>query len=313
MLPSSAPDPLQNLLTTDRPIAPLTTWGVGGKAKVFAEPANEADLRAIVGYFASTGGDYRVLGGGSNVLVADGVLEDPILYLGALRERAILHEGAEIFVECGAGTALREIFALSVREGWGGLEHLAGIPGSLGGAIMGNAGTQEGAIGDAIHTVTTVEPDASTRTWQKGDIAWKYRETSLSAAEGRIVSRAVLRLTRSTRENVLQTASAVAHKRQQQPIAAKTAGCVFKNPPGDAAGRLLDAAGCKGLRAGDAAVSETHANFIENYGSSTASDILNLAYICRRKVEEAFGIKLAFEIKTIGIPRNMENDTEWPR
>jgi UDP-N-acetylmuramate dehydrogenase len=194
---------------------------------------------------------------------------------------------------------------MTLREGWSGLEFAAGIPGTVGGAVMGNAGTPRGEICSSIHSVRASNCEGIVSDLGEGAIEWGYRKCSLSDEKPIVVSSVMFRLRRSTRESVIEEAARAANDRRNQPSGRMTAGCVFRNPPGDSAGRLLELAGCKGMKVGGAAVSEVHANFIENFGGATASDFASLAQRCREKVIERFGIRLRFEITTLGV--SLEN------
>jgi UDP-N-acetylmuramate dehydrogenase len=147
-----------------------------------------------------------------------------------------------------------------------------------------------------------MEEDGSVMDWAGQEIEWTYRCCPLFALKKRLVRKVTFRLRIGDKNEVAKAMKVVMEARKSQPVMSRTAGCVFKNPSGDSAGRLLDASGCKGMSVGGARVSEAHANFIENDGNCTAEDILSLAIECRRKVEEVFGASLDFEIKTIGIP-----------
>jgi UDP-N-acetylmuramate dehydrogenase len=194
---------------------------------------------------------------------------------------------------------LKRLFALALDEGWSGIEFLAGIPGTVGGALTGNAGTKRGAVGWSVARVRTIEPGGATVDWGKDEIEWGYRASSLSHGAG-VIAGAVFSLKQSRREFVLELAKIAVAERKSQPCGVKTAGCVFKNPEGDNAGRLLDRAGCKGLSVGGATVSRKHANFFENAAGAAARDMIDLARLCAKMVRDAFGVELEFEIKTMG-------------
>jgi UDP-N-acetylmuramate dehydrogenase len=212
----------------------------------------------------------------------------------------------DVLIVCGAGVDLRKIFALTIREGWSGLEFAAGIPGTVGGALMGNAGTRYGDIASAVRSARVVKADGTAENLNKDEINWGYRRSSLSEGEPLVISRVELALRESVREEVISSARLAIASRSLQPAGVRTAGCVFKNPPGERAGKLLDEAGCKGLSSGGARVSPVHANFIENCAGATAADIVKLAIECRQRVFERFGISLQFEIRSFGFRRVYE-------
>lgn len=307
MLPLSVPERLADVVTDGRRLAPFTTWGVGGTPRLLITPRCKEDIANAAKWFAGEDVKFDVLGGGSNVLIADGELSIALLHTQELSSMNVSIQGPDVFIKCGAGVALRSVFSLALRSGWSGLEFAVGIPGTVGGAIFGNAGTLAGDMRSVVFEVETVERDGSFRKWRAGEIAWEYRKCGLAGTEGRILSEATLKLVVSSRESLMRTIELAVSGRRTQPKGVKTAGCVFKNPPEDSAGRLLDAGGCKQLSLGGARVSPLHANFIENHANCTADDILSLALLCRKRVFERFGIMLEFEIKFIGIPAERLN------
>lgn len=295
----SSLDALKDFCFTDRPLAQLTTWGVGGVTKCLIAPRDKHELAAAVKTLSNEGEDWQTLGGGSNVLICDGVVNIPLIHTARLDNVTVMAKPEGIFIDCGSGVPLKNIFALALRKGWSGVEPLAGIPGTVGGALIGNAGTLGGSVSDAIYRVSMIESDGSETEKNASDIEWGYRSSSL-ASDKNVVSGAIFRLERSTKEKVLEKSKVAVEERKSQPIMAKTAGCIFKNPPGYSAGKLLDDAGCKGITVGGVKVSERHANFFENFADCSARDIVELAKLCIKKVEDMFGVTLKFEIKTIG-------------
>jgi UDP-N-acetylmuramate dehydrogenase len=265
------------------------------------------DLASAVRWTRDNVSNFYVLGGGSNVLVGDGVIDTPVVLTAGMSGISVKTSGDEVFLECLAGTCLKDVISLSVKNGWSGLECAAGIPGTVGGAVIGNAGTATGCVGSAVESLTTIEEDGSAKEWDGSAIKWAYRYCPLFVSAKRIVMSARFRLASRGRHEVAETIKSVMSGRKSQPAASRTTGCVFKNPAGDSAGRLLDVSGCKGMSVGGARVSEAHANFIENEGNCTAADIMALALLCRKNVENMFGISLDFEIKTIGMPEVFAN------
>jgi UDP-N-acetylmuramate dehydrogenase len=264
-------------------------------------PFTKADLTAVMKWIGDCGMDFYVLGGGSNVLITDEVLETPVVLTTGMTGISVRRENGVVFLDCAAGTPLKEVLSLCVKNGWSGLEFAAGIPGTVGGAIAGNAGAANWFIGSAVESVTSVERGGAVVKWSAGEITWGYRKCSLFGDGGRVAQSVSFMLRESERGKVARSVKEAMESRKTQPAASRTAGCVFRNPPLDSAGRLLDAAGCKGMKMGGAKVSEAHANFIENVGECTAHDILSLALTCKKMVRDAFGTSLCFEIKTIGI------------
>lgn len=296
---------MQSHALRDCGLASFTTWNVGGTAEWLLLPEREEDLVWIARKFCGERVPFEILAGGSNVLIADGLIRTPIVHTVSVKGMNVSVEGKEVYLECDAGVNLKDLFNLSMREGWSGLEFAVGIPGTLGGALMGNAGTSSGSISSIVASVKTVELDGTVRLRRAEDLVWGYRESAVSSGSARIISQVVLRLCVSDRATVLGKARRAAFGRAKQPRCAKTAGCVFKNTESQSAGELLDMAGCKGLSVGGAVVSPIHANFIENRGGCKASDIVKLILTCRRRVEEMFGVRLQLEIKTIGFPEDV--------
>ncbi|MDR1508801.1 MAG: UDP-N-acetylmuramate dehydrogenase [Synergistaceae bacterium] len=282
-------------------LSPYTTWNVGGVSKILFTPFKRADLIAVMKWIGDNGMNFYLLGGGSNVLITDDVLETPVVLTTGMTGISARLESGVVFLDCLAGTSLKEVLSLSVKNGWSGLEFAAGIPGTVGGATAGNAGAVRGSIGSVVESVTAVERDGSVVKWNASEITWDYRSCSLFEKTDRVAHSVTFRLHRSELGKVAYSVKAAMEDRKTQPSVSRTAGCVFRNPSGDSAGRLLDAAGCKGMRVGGARVSASHANFIENIGECTARDILSLALACKKMVQDAFGTLLRFEIKTIGI------------
>jgi UDP-N-acetylmuramate dehydrogenase len=297
-----APDLPGSFIRHGVSLAPFTTWGVGGIAETLFTPQCRDDLLRAVEWARDNAGDFYVLGGGSNVLIADGLLETPVILTTGMSGITVRNSGDAVYMDCLAGTCLKNVISLSVKNGWSGLECLSGIPGTVGGAVAGNAGTATGAIGPEVENLLAVEKDGSTIEWAGREIAWSYRHCPLFGSEKRVAMSVTFKMRVADRQGVAEAAKRVMEMRKSQPFASRTAGCVFKNPPSGSAGRLLDASGCKGMSVGGARVSDSHANFIENDGNCTAGDIMALAALCRKKVQNAFGTSLDFEIKTMGFP-----------
>lgn len=303
----------------DRDIAlgPMTAYGVGGTARWLARPASVEELIALVELCRISAVPIYPLGKGANLLVSDDGVDGLVLRLDAAafqdidwpsRNERIAHGSA--IVRAGAGADMHRLVRESVRRGLGGLEVLAGIPGSLGGIVRMNAGGRWGQIADVVRRVTVVEPGRGLRVLEPAEVGFAYRRTELGEA---IVCGVELALTwddpQALRERMLAIWSA---KKAAQPFAEHSAGCVFKNPPraemngavpesarerSASAGALIDRAGLKGLRVGGASVSTQHGNFIVAEPSATAADIMTLIGRVRRAVAERFGVELELEIK----------------
>lgn len=284
----------------DVPLAPLVTWGVGGIARIMFAPRIEEELVKAVSWVYANGADFFVLGGGSNVLISDAAFEIPVINTAVMSAISVRECGDRVYMDCLAGTPMKDVLAMSLKNGLSGLECAAGIPGTVGGAAAGNAGSASGSIGSSVESIVTIEPDGSRAKWSGREIKWGYRSCSLFDGEKRIAQTVTFRMTPSSKDEVARLVAETMSGRKFQPVSSRTAGCVFKNPRGKSAGKLLDMSGCKGISVGGARVSESHANFIENH-SGSALDILSLALLCRKKVLEKFGTYLDFEVKMAGI------------
>ena len=252
-------------------LSSLTTLGVGGEAELWTVE-NEAELAA------ATREPYRVLGAGSNLLVADGGVGERVVKLG----RSFSDLGAFTVpdVWLGAATPLPGLVRRAADAGWSGLEGLLGVPAVLGGAVAMNAGTRFGELADTLREVEVFVEGEPQRLPAEA-LGLSYRHSELPP--GAIITRVRLALAPSSPERVRAKLTQVDAARKGQPKV-KSAGCAFKNPPGDSAGRLIDAAGLKGLRVGQAKVSDEHGNFIVNLGGATATDVLALLEQLRAQV-----------------------------
>jgi len=257
-----------------------------------------ASLHEVVRRLGGEGVPFRILGGGTNVLVADGPLREAVV--STMRLRGIRWGGGkapEVRVE--AGVYLQGLVELAARRGLGGLEVLGGIPGTVGGAVFGNAGGRHGCIGDLVERVRVADRDGVLRWLDRDAIRPRYRETDL---EGRVVLEIVLRVTASGPARVRPRLEAILRERRGlQPGCNGSMGCFFKNPAERGpAGMLIDRAGCKGARVGDVWVSRRHANFLVNGGRGTASDFLTLARRVRAAVARRFAVRLQPEVRIWG-------------
>ncbi len=277
-----------------------TTWGVGGPADRFLTPHHLYEAREFIRCCCGEGMDFFVLGGGSNVLVSDRGFRGAVLHTPGLdrMEVACVSGGVEIVAEC--GLSLRKVFSIAHENGWSGLEFAVAIPGTVGGTLNGNAGSRMGSIGECVEWIEALDVKGVSHRIGRREMDWDYRRCGVDTDTFVFLERCCLKLACSTREEVRRRVSEAAKLRSEQPYAERSAGCVFKNPPGQSAGYLLDQAGCKGLCVGDACVSGRHANFIVNRGNARADDIWNLARLCRERVLRHAGIELEYEVRLIG-------------
>lgn len=286
-------------LLENEPLGPKTTMRVGGAARYYAEPANEADLSALLRETHRRELPLLLLGRGSNLLVPDEGVHALVIRL-AGREWQRFDARPDGRVEAGAGLRLKELCGLAAARGLRGFEFLEGIPGTLGGALRMNAGAMGGWMFDLVEAVRLALRDGTVRTLRRHELHVVYRdcrELGEAVALGallRPVSAGV-----PTAEIQAQIASFQARRAATQPRD-PSAGCMFKNPPNDSAGRLIDALGLKGERVGDAEVSPVHANFIVNRGRATAADVIALMRRVRERVKAAHGIELEPEVLLYG-------------
>lgn len=288
------------IVRKDEDLAAHTTWAVGGAAEAYCNPRNGETLSLLLKMRSDQEFPLWILGGGSNVLVPDEGVKGVVLHTREL-DSMEFRQGRNGCVECivEAGVPLSRWLGESLRRGLSGNEFLVGIPGTMGGALMGNAGSRDRYVGELVQWVETIESDGSRVRREAEEITWSYRFCSLSDAL-RVIHRCGMCLRTENMDTIQHNRLYYEDLKKRQPLHAKTAGCVFKNPPGKHAGELLDDAGCKGIRSGDAIVSLCHANFIENRGNAKAADIIALIEECRRRVFHAFGILLEPEVRLLG-------------
>jgi UDP-N-acetylmuramate dehydrogenase len=284
-------------LRTGFRLAPLTTFRIGGPASLYLEPVAEADLVAASAAVRETGVPVVVLGKGSNVLIADGGIRGLVLRLGR-PYRWAARDGE--LVTAGAAMPLPALSNVALTHELTGLEWGVAIPGSVGGAVRMNAGAHDGEMAEVVSSVDVFDLVAgSPRRVPTPEMGFSYRRSSLGP--GAVVIGATVRLTAADREEVrARMDEAREWRRRTQPLAEPNCGSVFKNPPGDHAARLIDAAGGKGLRVGGAAVSEKHANFIVTSTGASARDVLDLIGSVQELVAARSGIRLEPEVHLVG-------------
>ncbi len=285
----------------DYPLKELNTWKVGGSCSKYVAPSSVHDAIRDVLSAVNREEKLYVLGGGSNILVSDEDISAVVLHtklFNGIKVKNITSDDT-IQVDIEPGYSVKNLLADAINNGWGGLEFLTGIPGTVGGALWGNAGACGEGFGPLVKLIETIDRYGNVRVWTGENIEWRYR-TCPFGGDTVLITRCVLILHRSQQKTIFSRIKHFAEAKKGQPIGRKTAGCVFKNPQGLSAGRLLDEAGCKKLRVGGAIVSRFHANFIENDGSATSQDIFDLCETCRNRVFSQHGVKLDYEIKFFG-------------
>jgi UDP-N-acetylenolpyruvoylglucosamine reductase len=282
----------------EEPLAPKTTLRVGGAARVYAEPATVADLRALLQAAAAAVIPVLMLGRGSNLIVPDAGVDGLVLAL-AHPGWARFEPRADGRVWVGAGLRLKNLCGLATSAGLAGCEFLEGIPGTVGGALRMNAGAMGGWMFDLVDEVELMALDGEVRTLRRAEMHVDYRHCA--ELHHAIALGALLRPpAQAEGEAIARQLDTYRRKRQESQPREPSAGCIFKNPPGASAGRLIDESGLKGERVGAAEVSAVHANFIINRGGATGADVLALVRQIRRRVREAKGVDLEPEVLLYG-------------
>ena len=298
-LASRLADRVRGTVHADYPLSGLTTYRVGGPALVYLEPADVDDLRALGEVLADENGvPVLVLGRGSNLVISDDGFPGVVIRLG-MSFSWIRQEGSS-GMAAGASTPLPMVANWAARRGLSGVEFAIAIPGSVGGGVQMNAGAHGGEIVDTLASVTVLDLDAVAVTERPAaSLGMTYRHSNLTDRE--VVLEASFEL-RVDEEGAVRARmeSYRKHRAETQPGALQNAGSTFKNPPGDSAGRLVEAAGLKGHRVGKVSVSELHANFFIAEDGATAQDVFDLVHEVRRLVSERMGVELQPEVRFVG-------------
>ncbi|HEY0738966.1 MAG TPA: UDP-N-acetylmuramate dehydrogenase [Herpetosiphonaceae bacterium] len=296
---------LHNLtLLENEPLARYTSWRIGGPARYFASAASADDLRDLMQWAAAESLPVFILGGGTNILVADGGYPGLVIRNRATQHRIEEHgDDLRLWIESGAPTAgtARRLSA----QGYGGLVWAEGLPGTIGGAVFGNAGCYGD---DMAHDLIRawVLRDGNVEEWSAVQFEYGYRTSALKRLIGQgeaipdVILAAEIRLHRDDPARLAAEMAAIAESRKSKTPSGSSCGSVFKNPEGTTSGKLLDQAGLKGTRVGNAIVSEKHANYIVNLGGATAGDVLRLTEVMRERVLAEFGIELELEVQVVG-------------
>jgi UDP-N-acetylmuramate dehydrogenase len=291
---------LGDLARRDVPLGPLTTYRVGGPAALFVEAADPGDLGAVAAAVAATGLPTLVVGKGSNLLVADAGFPGIAVVLGE-SFAAVRVEGTA--VHAGGAAALPVVARRTVRAGLTGFEWAVGVPGSIGGAVRMNAGGHGSDMAASLVAARVVDlASGADATVAAADLDLGYRRSNVAPSQ--VVVEATVALTAGDREAGERTLSEIVTWRRANQPGGQNAGSVFTNPPGESAGRLIDAAGCKGLRVGTAAVSTKHANFFQADAGGSADDVVALMAEVRRRVLAHGGVDLHAETRLVGFPES---------
>ena len=289
-----------------------TTARVGGLADLFIEVISADDLRDIVLLARQQHVPHLILGGGSNILVSD---------MG-IRGLVVLNKARQIKfqtlnVKCQSGVILPTLVRECIERGLGGLEWAIGVPGTVGGAVVGNAGAHGSDMAHSLASATVLDAEGNVKDWSAQELGFGYRSSRLKSRHSLALARRVreisnrqisnpvvleaeFELRQSTREECEARAAEFTDKRKRTQPPGASLGSMFKNPPGDYAGRLIEAAELKGTRVGNAEISPVHANFFVNLGGANAKDIYSLICLAREQVRQKFGVTLDLEIELVG-------------
>ncbi len=282
----------------DEPLASRTSFGIGGPAEFFVEMARPEAIEKGISGCKERYIPYLLLGAGTNLLIADGGVEGLVVRV-VNREHQV--DGTR--VRAGAGLKMMRLARIVADANLRGFEFAIGVPGTVGGAVYQNAGCWGKEIREVLVEVEGFVPGAGRKTWKPADLRFGYRTSALREGElkGALVVSATVQLERGDGEEAKQLMARLTRERTEtQPIRTKNCGSVFKNPQGDSAGRLVQAAGLKGAREGAALVSEQHGNFIVNEGGATAADARRLIERVMAEVKRRFGLQLEPEVELVG-------------
>ncbi len=282
---------------TDEPMKNHTTFRVGGPADFFVTPETSEEVRAVIDMCRSEEIDCHIIGNGSNLLVSDRGVRGVVVQIAKAMNK-IESNGEQIRAQ--AGALLSEVAAHALKDGLAGFEFAAGIPGTLGGACVMNAGAYGGEMKDVLYEVTVLTPQGEFLVLKEDELELGYR-TSVIARKGYIVLEAVIRLKKGDEEEIRRQMEDLRDRRiSKQPLEYPSAGSTFKRPEGYFAGKLIQDAGLRGYTFGGAQVSEKHCGFVINRGDATAAEVAELMRRVADKVEEQFKVRLEPEVKRLG-------------
>ncbi len=293
---SAAVPSLKGRVKIDEPLSRHCTWGIGGAAEALVEVHQIDELKGVQRYCREQSIPLLMVGWGSNTLFPDKGFKGCVVKLKGEFDSIEFIEGKN-WVKAGAGVQLPKLVRKCAAKGLAGLESLIGVPGSVGGAIVMNAGTPRGVIGDSVLSVDVLKDDGTVATYERNQIEWRYRATSL---KNEFVLSVTFSLTLAPMMEIEQKIKKeLARREASQPLGTKNAGSVFRNPEGMFAGQLIEQVGLKGQQFGAVRFSPRHANFIENTGGATAKEVCDLMAMAQKMVKEKFNVELKPEVKII--------------
>lgn len=280
----------------DEPMSRHTSFGLGGNADLFVEATSPRAFKDAAALLSDEGVPIKVLGRGTNLLVRSGGVEGAVMS----SEKAFTNLAVEgTRVTAGGGLGLARLLSFCAERGLAGLDGLAGIPGSVGGAVVTNAGSFGVSMGERVSDVVLFEPGKASVRVPSGDLVVRYRKTETPS--GAVVEEVGLTLEHGDPAGIAARQREVLESKwRTQPVGMRSAGCVFRNPPGHSAGRLIDEAGLKGTRVGGAVVSDMHANYVLNDRGATPEDVEELLELVRERVFTHSGVRLELEIEVLG-------------
>lgn len=287
-------DDFQAIVKPAELLAPLTWLRIGGPAQYFAKPSNAQELQGLLQVANRQGLPVRILSGGSNVLVRDAGVQGLVIHLESPAFADLNLSGNTISV--GAAVPLTAMISQSARAGLAGIEVLTGIPGTVGGAIRGNAGSRQGSIGEFVRKVTVIDGDGRIQVRQRDELSFGHRWSNLDEP---VILSAELELRQEDPESVVRRMRKVwILKKENQPYGHQSSGCIFKNPSPDlSAAALLDQSGLRGAKVGGAEVSDRHANYIVADRGTSSDDVLKLIDQIRDKIRSQYGYELELAIQ----------------
>lgn len=289
-----------SLCLIDEPLKKYTTYGIGGPAELMIFPKNKRDLINTIKIINDNKMELTILGSGSNILVSDNGIKGAVISLKKTLKNVEV-SGNNLYAECGA--RLGKIVRLAVKNNLIGLENLNGVPGTLGGALIMNAGAWGGEISENLVRVELINSKNEIKKISKNDINFSYRKSSFDKND--ILLSADFNLKKAKEDIISENfVKAQTGRQNSQPLNKRSAGSLFKNPKNNSAGKLIDEAGLKGYSIGDAKISEKHANFFINDGKASSNDMLKLIKKAHDTVKEQFSIKLELEVKLMGFEEN---------
>lgn len=283
-------------ITLNEPLARYTTFRIGGEADYYVEPTGIDDLINIVKYANKQSIPYYVMGNGSNILISDEGIKGIVINLD-IAFNYLKYDEENGLIIAGAGVKLAKFVDYCILNSYAGVEMLAGIPSTVGGALVMNAGCYGGETSDQVVEVKVIKKEKP-KSFSKEECGFRYRNSDL---KNTIVTEASFKLVPGNKEELSRRRKEfIVHRNQAQPVEIPNAGCIFKNPKDHKAAILIDECGLKGTKYGGAMVSTKHANFIVNYDNATAHDVIELVKIIRSRVHEKTGIYLEMEVKLVG-------------